>query len=98
MWNTTPVDLELKDDAEPLYLRPYPVPRLHEAILIKEFERLVSLRVIGEANESEWGAPSFSQPKAKTNRDRFLSDFRKLNMQLKRKSHLMTEISKFLLK
>ena len=27
-WNTTPVDLELKYDAKPVYSRPYPVPRV----------------------------------------------------------------------
>ena len=29
MWKTAPVDLELKDGATLVCLRPYPVPRLH---------------------------------------------------------------------
>ena len=91
-WKTPPVNLYLKDDATPMCLCPYPVPRLHEAMLRKEVERLVKLGVIEEANDSEWGLPSFSQPKPKTNRVRFLSDFRKLNSQLKRKPYPMPKI------
>ena len=29
-WNTTPVELELKDNAKPMCSRPYSVPKLHE--------------------------------------------------------------------
>ena len=31
-WNTSLVDLELKDDEKPVYLQPYSVPRVHEAM------------------------------------------------------------------
>ena len=34
-WNTTPVDLELKDNAKPVCSRPYSVPRVHEAMFMK---------------------------------------------------------------
>ena len=34
-WNTTPVDFELGYDAKPVCSRPYPVPRLHEAMFRK---------------------------------------------------------------
>ena len=57
----------------------------------------MNLGVIEEANDSEWGAPSFAQPKAKTNRFRFLSDFWNLNRQLKRKIHPMQKIRENLL-
>ena len=33
--NTAPVELELKGDAEPVCLQPYPVLRVHEAMFIK---------------------------------------------------------------
>ena len=45
-WNTTLVDLELKDGANPVCLQPYPVPMVHEAIFKNEFEILVRLGVI----------------------------------------------------
>ena len=63
----------------------------------KEVERLVRFGVLKEANDSEWGVPSFAQPKAKTNRVRFLIDFRNLNRRLKRKPYPMTKIREILL-
>ena len=63
MWKTAPLDLELKDDANPVCSRPYSGPRVNIAIFRKEVKRLVKLGVLKEANESEWGAPYFAQPK-----------------------------------
>ena len=34
-WNTTPVDLELRDDPKPVCLRLCPLPRVHKAMLRK---------------------------------------------------------------
>ena len=96
-WNTTPVDLELRGDLKPFCSRPYPVLRVHEAMFRKEVEILVNLGVLEEANDSKWGAPSFAKPKEKRNRVRFLSDFRNLNSQLKRKPYTMPKIHEMLL-
>ena len=96
-WNTTPVDLELRDDVKPVCSRNYPVPRVHEAMFRKEVKIILNLEVIEEANDSEWGAPSFAQPKAKTNRVIFLSGFRHLNRQLNRKPYPMPKIHEILL-
>ena len=63
----------------------------------EKVERLVNLGVLDEGNYYEWVAPSFSLPKAKTNRFRFLSDFRNLNRQLKRKPYIMPKIREMLL-
>ena len=41
-WNTTPADLDLREDVKPVCSRPYPVPRVHKAMFRKEFERLVN--------------------------------------------------------
>ena len=54
-----PVNLDLKDDSTPMCLRLYPLPRVREAMFRKEFERLLALSVINEANDSELGAPYF---------------------------------------
>ena len=35
-WKTPPVNLNLKDDTSPMCLRPYSVPRVYEAMFIKE--------------------------------------------------------------
>ena len=45
-WNTWhlekyPIEFELKEDAKPICSRPYPVPKVHEKISKKYFERLV---------------------------------------------------------
>ena len=53
--------------------------------------------VLKEENGSEWGAPSFTQPEAKTDRVRFLSDFRNLSRKLKRKPYPMPEIREIIL-
>ena len=64
-WKNTPDNLDLKDDATPVCSRPYTVPRVQASMFRKEVERLVKLGVIEEANDSEWGAPYFAQPKPK---------------------------------
>ena len=81
-WNNTPVDLESKDNTKPVCSRLYPVPRVHKAMPKKKFKRLVRLGVLKEANDSKWRAPSFAQPKAKTNRVIFFRGFWNLNRQL----------------
>ena len=53
--------------------------------------------VLEEENDSEWGAPSFAQPKAKRNRVRFLSDFQNLNRQLTRHPYPMPKILEIIL-
>ena len=57
----------------------------------------MNLGVIEEANDSELGALSFAQPKAKTNRVRFLSNFRDLNRQLKLKPYPIPKTREILL-
>ena len=98
MRNTKPVDLELKDDVKPVRSHPYPVPIVHEAILRKEVDRLVFIGVLKRANDSEWGAPYFAQPKAKTNRVQFLRYFQHLNRQLKHDPYPMPKIRGMILK
>ena len=51
------------------------------------------LGVLEIANGSEWGSPSISQPKLKTNRVCFISDFINLNKQLKHKPYTMPNIN-----
>ena len=59
---------------------------------------LVKLGVHEESNDSEWVFPSFTQPKAKTNQVRLLSNFLNLNSQLKLKPYPMPKIREMLLK
>ena len=54
-------------------------------MLRKEVKIFVRLEVPEEENDSEWGAPSFDEPKSKTDNVIFLIYFRNLNRQLKGK-------------
>jgi hypothetical protein len=57
-----------------------------------EIQRLVSLGVLKRCSVYEWSTPTFIIPK--TNRIvRFISDFRKLNAQLKRKPYPIPKLS-----
>ena len=64
----------------------------------KKVERLVLLLVLEVANDPEWGAQSFAQPKHKSNQVRLVKDFRNLNKQLKRKLYPMPKTNEMLLK
>ena len=64
----------------------------------KKVECLLLLGFLRVENDSEWGSPSFSQPKPKSNLVSFLSDFINLNKQLKRKPYPMPKINENLLK
>ena len=62
----------------------------------KEVERLVLLGVLEVANDSEWGAPSFTQHIPKSNQVRFLSKFRNLNKYSRQKPCPMPKINEML--
>ena len=66
-WKTDPVDFELKQDANPIYSRPYPVLKVHDEMFKNEVGSLVLLGVLEVSNDSEWGAPSFAQTRPKSN-------------------------------
>ena len=70
-YRTDPVDFKMKEDPKPVCLWPYPVPKLLEKFFKNEVERLVLIGVLKIANDPEWGAPSFSQPKHKSNQVTF---------------------------
>ena len=61
IYNTSLVELELKDDAKPVFLRPCPVPRVHGDVFKRESKLLVSLVVLEHANYFEWGTLPFDQ-------------------------------------
>ena len=69
-WNAIPVDLELKDDAKPMCLRPYPVSKAHETMFKKEVERIFNLGLFEESNDSNGDHLLLHKQKRK----RFVSD------------------------
>jgi len=79
-----PIRLEMREGITPHHARAFPVPKAYEAKVKKEIDRLESLGVLEKNADSEWAAPTFCQPK-KTGDIRILTDFRKLNLGIRRK-------------
>ena len=96
-WKDELYDIELKPDAKPYHARSFPIPRVHEATLRHEVDRLVELGVLKRVNRSEWAAPTFIIPK-KDGTVRFISDFRQLNERIRRKPYPIPKIQDLLLK
>ena len=96
-WEGPPVDLELKEGAKPYHARAFPIPHIHLEAFKKDLDRLEKLGVLTKRNRSEWAAPSFIIPK-KDRRVRFVSDFRKLNRQLKHAPYPLPHIKDIIYK
>ncbi len=45
-WKLPPVSFELKEGAKPYHGRPYPIPKIHKATLMKEIDCLISIGVL----------------------------------------------------
>jgi hypothetical protein len=88
-----PVSIELlKEGAKPYHGRPYPIPKIHKATLMKEIDRLIAIGVLKWQPSSKWASPSFIIPK-KDHTVRTISNFRELNKGIVRKPYPILEIS-----
>ena len=96
-WNEQTLKIELNKDAKPYHARSYPIPKVHEATLRQEVERLCKIGVLKKVNRSEWAAPTFIIPK-KDGSVRFISDFRELNKRIKRKPYPIPKIQDLLIR
>ena len=76
-WTGPPVDIPLKDEANPYHARAFPILFIDIEALNIYLDRLVAIGLLTIINRSEWAAPSFIIPK-KDGRVRFISDFRRL--------------------
>jgi hypothetical protein len=92
-WNLLPpVSFELKEGMKPYHGRPYPIPQIHKAALMKEIDRLCSIGVLKCQPDSEWASPTFIISK-KDGTVRTISDFRELNKRIVRKPYPIPKIS-----
>jgi hypothetical protein len=91
-WNRPPVSIELKDGAKPYHGRPYPIPQVHKATLMKEINRLMSIGVLKRQSSSQWASPTLIIPK-KDMTVRTITDFRELNKRIIRRSYPIPKIS-----
>jgi hypothetical protein len=80
-WKNEQYKIELKAHATPYHARAFPIPKVHEATLKLEVQRLYDLGVLKKVNRSEWAAPNFIFPK-KDGSSWFIFDFHKLNLSI----------------
>jgi hypothetical protein len=85
-WKLPPVSIELKEGAKPYHGRPYPIPKIHKAPLMKEIDRLILIGVLKWQPSSKWALSSFIIPK-KDCTVHTISDFREPNKRIVRKPH-----------
>ena len=58
-WNQPPISIKQKEGAKPYHGRPYPIPQIHRATLMKEINMLVGIRVLKRQSSSQWASPTF---------------------------------------
>jgi hypothetical protein len=49
----------MKEGAKPYHGRPYPIPQIHKATLMKEINRLESIGVLKRQSSSQWASTTF---------------------------------------
>jgi hypothetical protein len=91
-WNRPPVSVEMKERAKPYHGRPYPIPQIHKATLMKEINRLESIGVLKRQSSSQWASPTFIIPK-KDITVWTLTNFRELNKRIVRRPYPIPKIS-----
>jgi hypothetical protein len=91
-WKLPPVSFELKEGAKLYHGRPYPIPKIHKATLMKEIDHQVVIGVLKWQPLSKWASPSFIIPK-KDHTVHTISDFREVNECIVCKSYPIPKIS-----
>jgi hypothetical protein len=91
-WKLLPVSIELKEGAKPYHGRPYPIPKIHKATLMKEIDCLIAIGVLKWQPLSKWTSLSFIISK-KDHTVRTILDFRELNKPIVHKPYPIPNIS-----
>jgi hypothetical protein len=95
--NIKSVKLELIGGAKPYRARPFPVPPSLEATTKTEIKWSSDINVFNRSSDSEWSAPTCKQAK-NTGDGRILTEFMRLNAQIKSKPFPLPKISDLLRK
>jgi len=92
-WNRPPVSIKMKDGAKPYHGRPYPIPQIHKATLMKaEIDRLMGIGVLKRQSSSQWASLTFIIPK-KDMTVRTITNFWELNKRIVRRQYPIPKIS-----
>jgi len=91
-WNRPPISIELKEGVKPYHGRPYPIPQIHKATLMKEINRLVGIGIMNRQSSSQWASPTFIIPK-KDMTVQTITDFRELNKRIVKRPCPIPKIS-----
>jgi hypothetical protein len=91
-WKLLPFFFKLKEGAKPYHVRPYLIPKIHKATLMKEIDCLILIGVLKWQPSSKWASPSFIIPK-KDHRVHTIPDFMELNKQIVRKPCTIPKVS-----
>jgi hypothetical protein len=91
-WKLPPVFFLLKEGAKIYHGRPYPIPKIHKANLMKEIDCLLAIKVLKWQPSLQWASPSFIIPK-KDHTVCTISDLRELNKQIVRKPYPIPKMS-----
>ncbi len=81
-----PVSFGLKEGAKPYHGRPFPIPKIHKATLMREINCLLSIGVLKWQPSLQWASPSFIILK-KDHIVCTIPDFRELNKHIVRKPY-----------
>ena len=87
--------IEFLEGAKPYHTKTFPIPKIHEETLKSEVNRLRNIGVLNRKTNSKWPAPTFIIPK-KNGTVCYISDFRELNIRIKRKSFPIPKIQDLL--
>jgi hypothetical protein len=91
-WKLPTVSFESKEGTKLCHGRPYPIPKIHKATLMKNIDCLVSIGVMKWQPPSQLVSPSFIIPK-KDHTVRIISDFGELNKRIVKKPYPIPKIS-----
>jgi hypothetical protein len=91
-WNRPPVSVKMKEGAKPYHGRPYPIPQIHKATLMKKINRLESVGILKRQSSSQWASLTFIIPK-KDITVGTITDFRELNKRIVRRPYPIPKIS-----
>ena len=90
--------LKEREDAVPVYQKPYPVPHKRRDVLYQELRNMVNDEVLKPCGVTSWVSLTFIIPKPESNTVHWVSNFCELNKVLERAQYPIPRIQDIMLK